>query len=65
MKKFKRFFFPFIKSTCLLSIVAGPAAAGPLEKKEVIYSTHPESIRELVADEFEKSHNRVRSQHLT
>ena len=54
MKKIKRFFSPFILSICLLSIVAGPAAAGPLEKKVVIYSTHPESLLELVADEFEK-----------
>lgn len=54
MKKFKRFFFPIIISICLLPIVAGPAAAGPLEKKVVIYSTHPEALLELVADEFEK-----------
>ncbi len=33
MKKFKRFFFPLIISICLLSIVAGSAAADPLEKK--------------------------------
>lgn len=54
MKRFKLFFSLFIISLCVFSIIAGPAAADALEKKVVIYSTHPESLLELVADEFEK-----------
>lgn len=54
MKTVKLFLTLFLVSACLFSIMPGSAAASALEKKLVIYSTHPEALLELVADEFEK-----------
>ncbi|WP_300457799.1 extracellular solute-binding protein [Desulfobacula sp.] len=54
MKPFKLFFFLFWVIFGLFSIMIHPAMADELEKKVVIYSTHPESLLEIVADEFEK-----------